>query len=129
MRAQAHLLRTFEEAGDFDPLTAREYDVLFVLAEAGGALPMKDLVAGALLTQPSMSRMVRRLERQGLLTRVPDEGDRRAVHVALTGAGRRMQRTLGRRHVRTIATGLAPLSDSELAALENLCSKLRRDPR
>lgn len=127
LRTQAHLMRTFESAGDFEPLTAREYDVLFNLAQAGGVLPMKDLVANALLSQPSMSRMVDRLAAHGYVTRTPNPGDRRAVDVILTNSGRKMQRILGRRHVRTIAKELAPLTDAELTDLTYLCRKLRRN--
>lgn len=127
MRTQAHLMRTFESAGDFKPLTAREYDVLFNLAQAGGVLPMKGLVANALLSQPSMSRMVDRLAARGYVIRAPSPSDRRAVDIELTDSGWQMQRTLGRRHVRTITKELAPLTDSELADLTYLCSKLRRN--
>lgn len=127
LRSQSHLMRSFEAAGDFDPLTAREYDVLFNLAQAGGSLAMSDLVAEALLSQPSMSRMVDRLARKGLLRRQPHPRDRRAVQVLLTARGRDLQRAIGRRHVRTIAEKLAPLTDAELTQLTQLCTKLRRD--
>lgn len=126
LRAQAHLMRTFEEAGDFEPLTAREYDVLFNLARAGGKLPMKELVDSALLSQPSMSRMVDRLVGKGYLAREPNPTDGRAVDVTLTATGGQMQRKLGRVHVRTIASELAPLTDHELTQLTDICSKLQR---
>ncbi len=126
LRTQSHLMRRFEDAGDFAPLSAREYDVLFNLAERGGVLAMRELVAHALLSQPSMSRMVDRLAAKGLVERRPHPGDGRAVDVALTAAGARMQQTLGRRHVRTIAKELAPLTDAELDELTDLCRKLRR---
>lgn len=125
LRAQGHLMKTFEAAGDFAPLSPREYDVLFVLDRAGGAAPMKQLVEGALLTQPSMSRMVDRLEARGILERRPSPADRRAVIIALTDHGADLQRQIGRRHVRTIAQHLSSLSGEELAALTHICTKLR----
>lgn len=127
MRTHAQLLKRFEAAGDFDPLSMREYDALFVLARAGGSMPMRELVEGALLTQPSMSRMVERLEAKGYLVRTPNSSDRRALDVTLTAEGRKIQQRLGRRHVRTIAEELAPLSLEELEQLDDLCSKLRRN--
>lgn len=127
MRAHALLLERFEAAGDFDPLTMREYDALFVLAGAGGSMPMKDLVEGALVTQPSMSRLIDRLERKGYVVRTPSLEDGRALDVTLTGAGIEMQRRLGRRHVRTIAKELAPLSSQELEQLKDLCTRLLRN--
>lgn len=127
MRTHAQLLRVFEEAGDFAPLSAREYDALFVLARAGGSMPMKELIDGALLPQPSMSRLVDRLAQQGLIEREPCTTDRRSVNITLTPAGAELQRRTGRRHVRTIARELAPLTTAELATLTDLCTKLRRD--
>lgn len=127
MRAQAQLMRVFEDAGDFAPLSAREYDALFVLAQSGGHMPMKELIDGALLPQPSMSRLLDRLAQQGLIQRDPCPKDRRSVNITLTPAGVDLQRRIGRRHVRTIASELAPLTTAELTTLTDLCTKLRKD--
>lgn len=125
MRTHAVLLRGFEEAGDFAPLTSREYDVLFNLSRAPGhALRMRELVSGALVSQPSMSRMVDRLATDGLVRRESDPADGRGVRVALTDAGLSLQREIGRRHVRSIDAAFAVLDDAELAALERLCTTI-----
>ena len=50
------------------------------------------------VTQPSMTALVTRLERDGFVERRPDHSDRRVVLVALTGAGEayvRHRRQLG----------------------------------
>ncbi|UFU02923.1 MarR family transcriptional regulator [Ruania suaedae] len=65
-----------------------EYMVLGMLAEQqGGELQMKKL---AVLTNGSLSRLshvVQRLERQGLVRRIPCPQDRRARHAVLTDEG------------------------------------------
>src|SRR5690625_3584834 len=129
LRAQAHLMKRFEQAGDFQPLSAREYDVLFNLVSGDGCLPMKDLVHNALVSQPSLSRMVDRLMAKGLVKRVANTHDRRAIDVEITKEGRAMQREIGRKHVRTIAQELSPLSNQELDQLTALCTKLRKEPQ
>ena len=49
---------------------------------------MTELAESAHLTQSALSRLVSRLERDGLLTRKTCDNDRRALFVALTDAGR-----------------------------------------
>ncbi|SED97440.1 MarR family winged helix-turn-helix transcriptional regulator [Ruania alba] len=126
-RAQVHLMRHFEAAKDFEPLSAREYDVLFTLSRCGGAARMRDMVPNLLLSQPSLSRMVDRLAADGLLERRVVDGDGRGVVVALTERGAELQRRVGRRHVRSI-TGMVDgvLTEDEQAQLVRICTKLQR---
>lgn len=134
LRTSTVLLRDFEAAGDFGELSVREYDVLRALAESGGSAGRADacggLRLGALaeatyLPQPSMSRLVERLEGRGLVARESSPGDGRGTLVCLTEAGRATQRAVGRRHVRSIQAALAPLSVDELALLTDLVARLR----
>ncbi|WP_426592816.1 MarR family winged helix-turn-helix transcriptional regulator [Cellulomonas sp. McL0617] len=126
-RAQVALMRRFQRDDVWGPLTIREYDVLFTLSGCpGGAARLRELGEGSLLTQPSLSRMVERLEHDGLVTRGPVEGDARGVLVTLTPEGGRMQREIGRRHVRSIRHLVGGALDSEeLATLRALTDKLR----
>ena len=48
------------------------------------------LAASASIGQPTMTELVQRLERQGLVTRVDDPGDGRAALVTITYAGREL---------------------------------------
>lgn len=123
---QSQLMRQFEANGDFGDLSPREYDVLLVLAEAGEGLRLGDVAARTFLPQPSMSRIVERLERRGLLERCSSPGDARGVLVSLTAAGATTQREAGRRHVRSIAAAMtAGLDDGELATLTRLLRQVR----
>jgi DNA-binding MarR family transcriptional regulator len=126
-RAQVALMRRFQRDDVWGDLTIREYDVLFTLSGCpDGTARLKELAEGSLLTQPSLSRMVERLEQDGLVHRGPVRGDARGVAVSLTEEGRRVQREIGRRHVRSIRRLVGGALDSEeLATLRALTDKLR----
>ena len=125
-RAQVHLMRQFEAAKDFHPLTSREYDVLFTLSGSEAPMRLRDLNAHVLLSQPSLSRMVDRLAAAGLVRRSTADDDGRGVLVCLTGAGAQLQKEIGRRHVRSIAALIDPvLTEEEQAVLTELTGKLK----
>jgi len=130
-RAQVTLMRRFEAGDDFAPLTSREYDVLFQLSRGEGrAMRMRELTELILLSQPSLSRMVDRLSARGLVERraVPDDG--RGVVVALTEEGARLQKEIGRAHVRSIRRYVGgALDEDELRTLHHLAHKLRTAQR
>ena len=87
-RAQVALMRRFQRDDVWGDLSIREYDVLFTLSGcADGTARLRDLGENSLLTQPSLSRMVERLELAGLVRRGPVEGDARGVAVGLTAGG------------------------------------------
>lgn len=78
------------ELGAAHDLSASEFEVLQQLSEADEcSLRMTALAESAHLSQSALSRLVTRLERDGLLARKACEHDRRAQFVALTDAGRR----------------------------------------
>ncbi|MFH5823559.1 MarR family winged helix-turn-helix transcriptional regulator [Georgenia sp. AZ-5] len=126
-RAQVSLMRRFERDGDFAPLRPREYDVLFTLSLAEGRrLRLRELNEQVFMSQPSLSRMVDRLEQRGLVSREPAPDDARGVVVTLTGEGLELQRQVGRQHVRSIGRYVGgALDEDELRTLMALTTKLR----
>src|SRR5512139_1197683 len=71
-------------------LSASEFEVLQQLEQADQhSLRMAALAESAHLTQSALSRLVSRLERDGLVERKACEQDRRSLFVALTADGRR----------------------------------------
>ena len=126
-RAQVALMRRFQRDDVWGDLSIREYDVLFTLSRwPDGTARLKDLGEDSLLTQPSLSRLVERLEQDGLVRRRPVPGDARGVAISLTPEGRRVQREIGRRHVRSIRRLVGGALDAdELATLRALTDKLR----
>jgi DNA-binding MarR family transcriptional regulator len=70
-------------------LPLSSYEVLLFLATApGGRLRMADLAESVLLSRSGLTRMVDRLERDGLLQREPCEQDHRGSFAVITPRGR-----------------------------------------
>lgn len=126
-RTQVALMRRLQADDIWDDVTMREYDVLFTLSRApGGTLRLRDLNEGILMAQSSLSRMVERLEARGLVSRAPAPDDGRGTLVGLTVEGARVQKELGRAHVRSIEHYVAPALDpDEMATLRGLLDRLR----
>ncbi|MDJ0356518.1 MAG: MarR family transcriptional regulator [Actinomycetota bacterium] len=126
-RAQVSVIRRLQADPALKRVNIREYDVLFNLSRCpSGWLRLNELNDHVLLSQPSISRMVDRLERQGLVQRKTVEEDRRGVLIGLTDEGRKLQREIGREHVRDIDRLVGSgLSDDELTQLKMLTDKLR----
>jgi DNA-binding MarR family transcriptional regulator len=74
-------------------LGASDFEVLDVLAEGadedgGSACRVQELASRVHLSQSALSRLIARLEKDGLVSRGMCSEDRRGVRVALTDAGR-----------------------------------------
>ncbi|MBB6171838.1 DNA-binding MarR family transcriptional regulator [Nocardiopsis mwathae] len=126
-RAHVALMRRFQEDFRGAEVSMREYDVLFTLSRcASGGTRLRDLGEHVLLTQPSISRLVERMEGGGLVERAADPADRRGTVVRLTGRGREVLRRVGREHAAAIARYVGgALTADELRALKGLSGKLR----
>ncbi|MGH8963264.1 MAG: MarR family winged helix-turn-helix transcriptional regulator [Jatrophihabitantaceae bacterium] len=70
-------------------LTASDFEVLQQLAVAGadGSTRLHELGANVHLTQSALSRLIARLERDGLVRRAMCPDDRRSVFATITEAG------------------------------------------
>lgn len=125
-RTQVGVMRRLQKDPAFKELTMREYDVLFNLTRCPtGWIRLNELNEHLLISQPSLSRMVERMEAKGLVQRRPARNDQRGVELALTEEGLETQRRLGRAHVMGIHELLSPaLSDEELAQLKSLTDKV-----
>lgn len=105
------------------------YDVLVQLAEHGGTLRLKDLVAEVVLSQPGLSRKVARLEEEGLVQRKPDPSDGRGVLVKITRSGRAALRTASVVHIAGIEREFTSrISDEEAAVLARVYERLLSSP-
>jgi DNA-binding MarR family transcriptional regulator len=126
-RAQVAVMRRLQSGPAFKALAVNEYDVLFTLSRCpSGWLRLNELNDNVLLSQSSLSRLVERLEKRGLVERMPAPGDGRGVLLRLTDDGRELQKQIGREHVRDINALIAPaLTASEQRELLRLTEKLR----
>lgn len=126
-RAQQSVLAAVEadlkEAG-FPPLAW--YDVLLELTRGDdGALRPVEIERRVLLAQYNLSRLVDRLEGDGLVTRQPCPDDRRGQLVRITPAGRRLQQRMWPAYAKAIQRRVGErLSDRDAATLALLLDKL-----
>jgi DNA-binding MarR family transcriptional regulator len=91
LRVHATLTKALDaelEAAHGLPLSS--YDVLLHLADADGQrMRMSDLAATVILSRSGLTRLVDRLEREGLIARESCPSDARGSFATLTAAGRR----------------------------------------
>ncbi|HEY7454229.1 MAG TPA: MarR family transcriptional regulator [Thermoleophilaceae bacterium] len=107
----------------FPEVRASYGSVLLPLFEEDG-LRMGEVAARSRLSKQTMTTMVRLAERDGLVERRPDEGDRRATRVYLTSRGRRFKPVAGRVLGELDAVAREALGERELAAAERALARL-----
>jgi DNA-binding MarR family transcriptional regulator len=127
LRAQVSLMKEFADDFRGASVSMQEYDVLYTLTGCpDGRSRLRDLADHVRLSQPGLSRLVERMEVDGLVSRRRDPQDGRGTLVALTDRGREAQRTVGRVHAASIVARVTgSLSSAEQAELARLCTKLR----
>jgi DNA-binding MarR family transcriptional regulator len=76
------------------------------------------------LDKSSITGLVDRAERRGLVQRVPSTVDRRVIQVSLTGKGRSLASRVEARFATDVAALLEPLSASDRKALTGLASRI-----
>ena len=125
LTAHAVVMKQFAAEDIWTELSMREYDVVYTLSKCPEPQRINELNRHVLLSQPALSRLVDRLAERGFIERLADPADRRGVRLALTEAGRAVQRDIGRRHARDVARAMtAALSPAELGQLAAICLKL-----
>ena len=123
--ASAAVREEIEQACSQHGLSAPHYNVLRILAgapEEGHA--RGDLSARMMDRRPDVTRLIDRLEQQGLAQRSRCPEDRRRVMHRITGKGRALLRAL-HADVQAVQQRLARhLSEDELRQLSSLCEAL-----
>ena len=83
--------RMLDETLDEYELSSGEWHALGRLSRSpGGRRTAGDLAKKAELSSAAMTNRLDRLEKAGLVQRIPDEHDRRAVQIEITDAGREL---------------------------------------
>lgn len=127
LRAHAQVLRTLEsELAAADELPLASYDVLVQLTEAPlRRLRMTDLAERVLLSRSGLTRLVDRLERDGLVRREPCEDDARGLFAVVTDRGVDRLRQASRIHLAGIERHFVErFSAAELVQLGGLLARL-----
>jgi DNA-binding MarR family transcriptional regulator len=91
-----------------------------------GPRRITELAGVEAVAQPTMTTLVGRLERDGLVTRQADPADARAVRVAITDEGRERLARMRAQRAALLDADLANLSAEERAALEAALPALDR---
>lgn len=94
--------------------------------ERTGARRLTELAAAEGVTQPAMTQLVSRLEREGLVSRGGDPADGRVVVVSVTAAGRAAVRKRRAARIRALSGVLKELPPAERAALAAAAPALDR---
>ncbi|HEU4452162.1 MAG TPA: MarR family transcriptional regulator [Longimicrobium sp.] len=126
--AAIHLLRHVRRRDDESGVTAPHLSALSVLVFAG-ARTLGELAAAEQVTPPSMTRIVRNLEADGLVEREPDPADGRVVRVRPTDRGREVLAEARRRRIAALAARLQSLDAPDLATLEAAAELIERVAR
>jgi DNA-binding MarR family transcriptional regulator len=107
-------------------LPLSSYEVLLFLAEApDGRLRMSELADGVLLSRSGLTRLVDRMERDGLLRRERCEDDARGYYAIITDAGRELFRRARATHLDGVRElFLNRLSAAELRTLAGLWERV-----
>lgn len=106
-------------------LSVPEGDILFTLRRSGEPrLSPSQLSQWLFVTSGTMTGRLDRLEKRGLIRRVPNPEDRRGMDVELTPEGRSLADELATTHVENEERLMSGLTPDERRALEKIMRKL-----
>jgi DNA-binding MarR family transcriptional regulator len=127
LRVHAALTRALDaELTERHGLPLTSYEVLLFLADApGGRMRMAELADSVLLSRSGLTRLVDRLERDGLLERERCEDDARGYFAAITDRGRALFDEARRTHLAGVRERFVDrLSRHDLRTLGELWEKV-----
>jgi len=114
--AAIHLLRQLRKEDDASGLSAPRLSALSVVV-FGGPLTLGQLARAEQVKPPTMTRIVTGLEKEGLVKRKGDRGDRRLTRIAATAKGQKVLFAGRARRVEKLAIAVRRMEKTELAEL------------
>ena len=111
-----HLLRRLRGEDVGTGLSGPQASALSVIVFRG-PVSLGALATAEQVRPPTITRMIRELERQGLVRRSPDPADRRVQQVAATALGRRLLQEGRRRRVERLAREIGALTAAQQEVL------------
>jgi DNA-binding MarR family transcriptional regulator len=107
-------------------MTLEDYDIIFQLSQRpAGRARMSELADALLLARSSCTRLVGRLEADGLVAREPDTDDRRVVWATLTPKGRKRLRRAAVIHLAGVQQEFTRhIDNDDVAALDALLTRV-----
>lgn len=123
--AAIHLLRRLRREDDASGIPGPRLSALSVIVYRG-PITLGELAAAEQVRPPTMTRVVRTLEEEGLVRRESDPEDGRIVRLRATPAGARVLERGRARRIAALARELGALPPAELAALQGALDVLER---
>ena len=106
-------------------LTTEQFAVLAAVKSRGGSLRPTDLASILERSPNSMSMLVDRMVKAGIVRRIRDRRDRRTVHVSLTAKGENALKPATPMGWEFIQKILSPISDKDKHTLANLLETVK----
>ena len=106
-----------EEALAGVELSIAKFETLSVLVSQGQSISLSELAAKLVCVKSNVTQLVDRLEKEGLVKRVDDPADRRAVRAEVTALGRKRQAAgipLVNAVLQDVANKLSPVDSKKL---------------
>ena len=113
--AAIHLLRRVRRVDEATGLSGAKLSALSVVVFAG-PISLRDLAAAEQVRPPSMTRTVRELELDGLITRETDDSDRRVTRIRATAKGEQLLKQGRGARIKLLADLLRSLDVDDLSA-------------
>lgn len=125
--ATFRLARRLRRERAVDSLSDAQFAVLACL-RTHGSLPMGELAQRERVSAPTMSNTVDALAASGHVVRVPDETDRRRVHIEITDAGTAVVTATVQKRDEALAEALAEFhfTEGELVTLREAAALMRK---
>lgn len=118
-RMKNNLLRNFKSYG----VTPEQWGILNQLCEQDG-ITQKELSERTFKDQPTVTRILDKLEKKGIITRQPSPDDRRAFLVFLTDKGRNLRDELEPIAIKTLEKALNGFTEEEIKQLKALLNRV-----
>lgn len=109
--------------------TLPRFDLMAQLERVPKGLKMGELSRRMMVTGGNVTGITDLLEKEGLVERVADPADRRAILVRLTAAGRRAFTAMAEEHERWIVESFKELTGREMATIASLLARLKTHVR
>ena len=127
LRAQSSVLTTLEDELQHERgLSLTAYEVLLHLSRAPAeGLRMQELARRSVLSKSGLTRLIDRMEKDGLVARRACPSDRRGTFAVITDAGREAQARAAPVHLRGVREHFAShLTEEEARAVRDALSKM-----
>ncbi|GAA5003773.1 MarR family winged helix-turn-helix transcriptional regulator [Streptomyces hyderabadensis] len=131
-RAVSRISRQLNDSASDEGLTPSEATILGVVARSG-PVSLPELARGEGLNPTMLSRIVGKMDRAGLITRLRDPSDRRSAQVSVTEHGRKVEARIRAGRAAAVARTVQALSDEQqreltqaVPALEAFAEHLRQ---